>query len=349
MSCPDDKKCHPKKIVTLVSPKRKRKEHRKVVKKVIKKVVKVTCPPPEVNVTTPTVIGPTGPQGAQGSPGIPGIPGARGPQGTEGPPGPAGGPPGPQGPQGVPGPPGGIGPQGAAGPVGPQGAQGVPGAQGLIGPQGPQGEPGPAGAIGPQGIAGATGPAGAAGAAGAAGPAGATGATGPAGAAGAAGATGAAGPAGATGATGATGAAGGVLGFADFFALMPPDNAATVAPGTDVSFPQDGPTSGTTIARIGPSSFNLAAIGTYQVLFQVSVTEAGQLILTLNGADLAYTVVGRATGTSQIVEMAIVQTAVINSILTVRNPAGNSTALTITPLAGGTRPVSAHLVITQLA
>lgn len=30
---------------------------------------------------------------------------------------------------------------------------------------------------------------------------------------------------------------GGVLNFADFYALMPPDNAATVAPGTDVSFP----------------------------------------------------------------------------------------------------------------
>jgi len=43
--------------------------------------------------------------------------------------------------------------------------------------------------------------------------------------------------------------------------------------------------------------------------------------------------------------MAIVTTTVINSILTVRNPAGNSTALTITPLAGGTRPVSAHLVV----
>ena len=29
-------------------------------------------------------------------------------------------------------------------------------------------------------------------------------------------------------------------------------------------------------------------------------------------------------------------------------PAGNAAALTITPLAGGTRPVSAHLVITQI-
>jgi hypothetical protein len=129
---------------------------------------------------------------------------------------------------------------------------------------------------------------------------------------------------------------------------MPTDNSATVAPGTDVSFPQDGPTSGTTITRTGPSSFNLAGIGTYQVLFQVSVTEGGQLILTLNGADLAYTVVGRAVGTSQIVEMALVTTTSINSILTVRNPAGNSTALSITPLAGGSRPVSAHLAITQI-
>jgi hypothetical protein len=139
------------------------------------------------------------------------------------------------------------------------------------------------------------------------------------------------------------------LGFADFFALMPPDNAATIAPGTDVSFPQDGPaSSGSTITRIGPSSFNLSEIGTYQVSFQVSISEAGQLILTLNGADLAYTVVGRATGTSQIVGVALVSTTSVNSILTVRNPAGNPTALTVTPLAGGTRPVSAHLVITRL-
>ena len=130
---------------------------------------------------------------------------------------------------------------------------------------------------------------------------------------------------------------------------MPSDNAATVAPGTDVSFPQDGPSNGSDITRTGPSSFNLAQIGTYQIQFQVSVTEAGQLILTLNGSDLAYTVSGRATCTSQIVGMAIVTTTSINSVLTVRNPAGNAAALTITPLAGGTNLVSAHLVIIQLS
>ena len=129
---------------------------------------------------------------------------------------------------------------------------------------------------------------------------------------------------------------------------MPPDNAATVAPGTDVSFPQDGPNNGAEIARTGASSFNLSQIGVYQILFEVSIDEAGQLLLTLNGADLVYTVVGRATGASQIVGMAIIETTMVDSILTVRNPAGNAAALTITPLAGGTRPVSAHLVIIQI-
>jgi len=180
------------------------------------------------------------------------------------------------------------------------------------------------------------------------GPEGPTGPAGPAGATGPAGPTGATGPAGATGPTGPPGPAG-LLAYADFYALMPPDNAATVAPDTDVDFPQDGPTSGTTITRVGPDEFNLEEIGVYQVLFQVSVDEAGQLVLTLDNDELAYTVVGRATGTSQIVGMALVETTEINSILTVRNPANNATALTITPLAGGTEPVSAHLLITQIA
>ena len=129
---------------------------------------------------------------------------------------------------------------------------------------------------------------------------------------------------------------------------MPGDNAATVAPGTDVSFPQDGPNSGVSITRTGASSFNLSEIGTYQIFFNVPVSETGQLELTLNGAPLEYTIVSRETGTSDISGMFLVDTTTINSVLTVRNPAGNAAALTITPLVGATQPVSAHLVITQL-
>ena len=198
--------------------------------------------------------------------------------------------------------------------------------------------------IGPTGPMGPTGPSG-----------GPTGPTGPQGLPGEIGATGPVGPQGlqgeigATGPTGPQGLPGGVLDFSDFYALMPPDNATTVAPGIDVSFPQDGITSGGSITRIGASSFNLSEIGVYQISFNVPVTEAGQLELTLNGASLDYTVVGRATGTSDIAGTFIVETSTINSILTVRNPAGSAAALTITPLAGGTSPVSAHLVIMQIS
>ncbi|MBQ8891934.1 MAG: collagen-like protein [Bacilli bacterium] len=193
------------------------------------------------------------------------------------------------------------------------GPQGIQGATGPTGPQGIRGEIGP---TGPQGIQGEIGPTG---------------------------------PQGIQGATGPTGPMGGIINYADFYALMPPDNAATVAPGTDVSFPQDGPNSGVTITRTGASSFNLSEIGTYQIYFNVPVSEAGQLELTLNGAPLSYTVVGRATGTSNISGLFLVETTTINSILTVRNPSGNAAALTITPLAGGTNSVSAHLVIIQIA
>jgi hypothetical protein len=221
--------------------------------------------------------------------------------------------------------------EGSTGPQGPVGATGATGAAGPIGATGAASiVPGP---IGPQGIIGVTG---------------ATGAAGPTGATGAASIV--PGPTGLTGLTGSTGPAGPIsnFAFADFFALMPGDNAATVGIGTDVAFPQNGPSSASAITRTGATSFNLSAIGTYQVVFQVSVNEPGQLNLTLNGANLVSSVVGRATGTSQIVGVSLVTTTVTDSILTVRNPAANSTALTITPNAGGAVAVSAHLVITQL-
>lgn len=259
------------------------------------------------------------------------------------------GPTGPTGPCCT-GPTGATGPFG--GPSGPTGSTGATGATGDIGPccTGPTGTTGTAGTPGTPGAPGAPGSVGATGATGPTGASGTPGATGPTGNPGATGTgvTGATGPC-CTGPTGATGASAlDAAEFADFFALMPGDNADTVAPGTPVDFPQDGPNSGD-ILRASASEFIIPEIGTYQVFFEVPVTEAGQLQLELNGAPLAYTVVGRATQTSQIVGKFLVQTTVINSTIRVINPAGNSTALTITPLAGGASPVSAHLLIERLA
>jgi hypothetical protein len=138
------------------------------------------------------------------------------------------------------------------------------------------------------------------------------------------------------------------LGFANFFALMPGDNSATVAPGSAVQFPQDGPFGSGVITRLTASTMQLGPIGFGNVFFQVSIDEPGQLVIKVNGVELAYTVVGRATGTSQITGMALVQTTTVNSVISIVNPTGESTALTITPIAGGTDSVSANLIITQI-
>jgi hypothetical protein len=171
-----------------------------------------------------------------------------------------------------------------------------------------------------------------------------TAAVGPTGPTGATGAQGLTGITGATGQTGATGSSN----YADFYALMPGDNTATISPGSPIGFPQNGPVSGSLITRISTTSFNLASPGIYSVYFQVSINEAAQLDLAVNGVELSYSVVGRATGSNMISGTCLVQTTGINSVLTVLNPASNSTALTITPMAGGLSPVSAHLIIVDL-
>ena len=130
---------------------------------------------------------------------------------------------------------------------------------------------------------------------------------------------------------------------------MPPDNEESIEPGEDVSFPQDGPSSNTSIARLSDSSFTLTVPGTYLVMFEVTVTQSAQLVLTLNGEPLDYTLVGRNAGSSQIVGMALVTTEIATTVLTVRNPDDVGTPLIITPTAGGALPVSAHLIILQIA
>jgi hypothetical protein len=176
---------------------------------------------------------------------------------------------------------------------------------------------------------------------------------------GAQGIAGVAGPEGAPGIAGAAGAAGiqgipgipgapGILDFSDFFALMPGDNPATIAGGAPILFPQSGPTSGV-ITRQGGASFTtfiLPTIGTYLVQFQASIGESGQLALSINGVVDPNTVVGRSTGTDQIIGKSLVTTSVPNTTIEVVND--GAAALTLTPIAGGTHSVSAHLLIIRV-
>jgi hypothetical protein len=109
-----------------------------------------------------------------------------------------------------------------------------------------------------------------------------------------------------------------------------------------------GPTAGG-IIRLNPAEFVLPRVGTYSVDFSVSVTEPGQLVIALDSGggmvELPYAVYGRATGTSQIAGDALITTTAASSTVELRNPAGNTPALTITPLAGGAQPAVASIVI----
>lgn len=139
----------------------------------------------------------------------------------------------------------------------------------------------------------------------------------------------------------------GSIAFSEFYALMPGDNTATIAAGTLINFPTNGRSNGI-IIRSSSNEFILPDVGTYQVNWQVSVSEAAQLGLRLNGTLIATTVVGRATGTTQLVGNTIITTTRPNSLLGVVYPAGNTPALTITPNAGGNMAVTANLIITRI-
>ena len=218
-------------------------------------------------------------------------------------------------------------PQGIQGETGPQGIQGVPG------PQGPQGIPGPQGEAGTDGIT----PTLAIG----------TVTTGAPGSEAEASITGTA-PNYVLNLTIPQGLPGSITDFADFYATMPPDNSTSIDPGENVAFPSEAVLFGSSITRLSNSTFNLADIGTYQIFYQVPVTNAGQLELAINDTTINSTITGRMTRTSDISAMVLIETTEENSVLSLRNPAGNTTALTITPTAGGNSPVTAHFIIIKL-
>lgn len=236
-----------------------------------------------------------------------------------------------------------TGPTGPMGPMGPQGVQGYQGPQGPIGPTGPQGIPGPNGAIGPTGPQGVPGAVGATGAIGPTGPQGATGATG---AVGPTGPQGVAGPTGATGAVGPTGPAGGISEYASFYALAPNDNPTAIAQNTAVEFPNSS-ASTTGITRLTNSTFNLADTGTYLIMFKVNTNTAGQLGIAVNGAVQPNATFGNAADDGIIEGKTIITTTAANTVLSIVNPI--TTAVTVTPSAGGTEATVSDLTIIKLA
>jgi hypothetical protein len=147
---------------------------------------------------------------------------------------------------------------------------------------------------------------------------------------------------------------GGAVPFADFYALMPPDNPGGIYPFNSglplslraINFPRTD-ISNSIITRNSAFEFILPDIATYEITFQASIDQPAQLAISLNGAVVPSSVVGRSTAGTQIVGTSLITTTIPNSTLSIINNTNNS--LSFTPSAGqGNSPVSAHLIIKKL-
>jgi hypothetical protein len=96
-------------------------------------------------------------------------------------------------------------------------------------------------------------------------------------------------------------------------------------------------------------TFTVTAAGIYQVYFQVPVVAAGKLNIWVNGTELAHTTAGRATGTSQITNTALLELAAADSI-SIRVPTGAGSVVTENDVATiPINPLHSTLIITQIA
>ena len=152
-------------------------------------------------------------------------------------------------------------------------------------------------------------------------------------------------PVGPDGDNGDTGPAGVISNFSMFYGLTTgtgnggaTDYAATVPVKTSA---------GTGRVRVDGSSFTLPDVGTYEITFKVHTTEPGQLELEVDGSELPETVavnMNPTLGGHPIIGNAFITTTVINSILAVINPPGNTPALPITPADGASTHANAQSI-----
>ncbi|MDO8471875.1 MAG: hypothetical protein Q7S64_01820 [bacterium] len=129
------------------------------------------------------------------------------------------------------------------------------------------------------------------------------------------------------------------------------DYAGTIAVGAAVPFPQNGATLGGIVA-LTSTTFKIPTIGVYEVSFKVHTTEPGQLQLSVdNGAGfvVAHECTGEemnpTAGGHAIAADCIITTTAVDAVVKVINPAGNATALTITPADGASTNANAQTLI----
>lgn len=136
---------------------------------------------------------------------------------------------------------------------------------------------------------------------------------------------------------------------AEFNIPVPTAGSITIDQGAPVPFSVTGTTAGTGISNVA-GTITIAEPGTYLVNFAVNVSDEGQLVLSVNGAEQAYTTAGNAAPNTPIIGSSIITVAAANTTLSVDNPTSAAGALTINqdPTAGANE-IAARVTIVRLA
>lgn len=125
------------------------------------------------------------------------------------------------------------------------------------------------------------------------------------------------------------------------------DYAATIAAGAPVPFPLNGPAIGPAISRSSASTFIVATTGIYEVSWGVAFVEPSQLQITVNGFAVDSTTTLSGAGT-QINTNRVIVSMVAGDTLSIINPVGNATALTVQPADGSLTHAQAPNLIIML-
>jgi hypothetical protein len=129
------------------------------------------------------------------------------------------------------------------------------------------------------------------------------------------------------------------------------DNPNAIEPGFAINFPS--PTVNPFgIQRNGTSTseFVLPPNSVFEITFQVTIQNTGELVVVLNGNELIETVVGHPGGGAVVGMCIIVTPPTINSIISINNPSSAKPGGVKVDESSGalTQPLSCHLIIKKL-
>ncbi len=139
--------------------------------------------------------------------------------------------------------------------------------------------------------------------------------------------------------------------IAVFYGLIPPNNENDILPGESIEFPLDYITN-INIVRVNNKAFKLMLAGIYEIKYILSITQPAQLVVSMDSGSgfiqQLHTVVGRNSGSSQLIGDVFLKVDIPGSIICLASPVENNNPIRVTPTAGGTLAETCYLIVSKI-